>query len=76
MHLNRYCLRNFRRLENVEINLEEKETILVGANNAGKTSATAAFKLFVSGDLDFKIHDFSSSIIAEIDKFGAAVIEI
>ncbi|MGZ5619966.1 MAG: AAA family ATPase [Methylobacter sp.] len=48
MHLNRYCLRNFRRLEDVKINLEEKETIFVGANNAGKTSATAAFKLFVS----------------------------
>jgi len=74
MHLNRYCLRNFRRLEKVDINLEEKETIFVGANNAGKTSATAAFKLFVSGDQDFKIHDFSSSLIAEIDKFGATVI--
>jgi predicted ATP-dependent endonuclease of OLD family len=69
MHLNRYCLRNFRRLENVEINLEEKETIFVGANNAGKTSATAAFRLFVSNG-EFKIHDFSSPLISEIDKFG------
>ena len=75
MHLNRYCLRSFRRLENVGINLEKEETIFVGANNAGKTLATAVFKLFVSGDLDFKIHDFSSSLIAEIDKFGEAVIK-
>ena len=75
MHLNRYCLRNFRRLEDVKINLEEKETIFVGANNAGKTSATAAFKLFVSRDRDFKIHDFSSPLIADIDKFGEAVIK-
>lgn len=75
MHLNRYCLRNFRRLENVEINLEKKETIFVGANNAGKTSATAAFRLFVSNDRDFKIHDFSSPLIAEIDKFGKADIQ-
>lgn len=74
MHLNRYCLRNFRRLEDVKINLEEKETIFVGANNAGKTSATAAFKLFVSRDRDFKIHDFSSPLIAGIDKFGEAEI--
>lgn len=74
MHLNRYCLRNFRRLEKVEINLEETETIFVGANNAGKTSATAAFRLFVSRDRDFKIHDFSSPLIAEIDKFGEKVI--
>ena len=43
MYLNRYHLRNFRRLENIEINLEEKDTIFVGANNSGKTSATAAF---------------------------------
>ncbi|WP_052700197.1 ATP-dependent nuclease [Methylocucumis oryzae] len=70
MHLNRYCLRNFRRLEDVTINLEETETIFVGANNAGKTSATAAFRLFVSRDRGFKIHDFSSPLIAEIDKFG------
>jgi len=75
MHLNRYCLRNFRRLEDVKINLEEKETIFVGANNAGKTSATAAFKLFVSRDRDFKIHDFSSPLIADIDKFGEALIK-
>lgn len=75
MHLNRYCLRNFRRLEDVEINLEEKETIFVGANNVGKTSATAAFKLFVSRDRDFKIHDFSSPLITDIDKFGEALIK-
>jgi len=75
MHLNRYCLRNFRRLEDVEINLEEKDTIFVGANNAGKTSATAAFRLFVSRDRDFKIHDFSSPLIIEIDKFGESEIQ-
>jgi len=76
MHLNRYCLRSFRRLEEVEINLEEKETIFVGANNAGKTSATAAFKLFVSRDRDFKIHDFSSPLITDIDKFGEAEVKL
>lgn len=70
MHLNRYSLQNFRRLEKVEINLEKKETIFVGANNAGKTSATAAFRLFVSRDRVFKIHDFSATLIAQIDKFG------
>jgi len=54
----------------VEITLEEKETIFVGANNAGKTSATAAFRLFVSRDRAFNVHDFSAPLIAEIDKFG------
>jgi predicted ATP-dependent endonuclease of OLD family len=51
----RYCLRNFRRLEDVKISLEDSETIFVGANNSGKTSATAAFKIFVSRKSDFKI---------------------
>lgn len=69
MHLNRYCLRNFRRLENVEISLEGQETVFVGANNAGKTSATAAFKLFSQRN-DFKIHDFSANLIRTIDDFG------
>jgi predicted ATP-dependent endonuclease of OLD family len=70
MYLNRYCLRNFRRLENVNITLQDKETIFVGANNSGKTSATAAFRLFVSRNGDFKIHDFPSSLISQFDSFG------
>lgn len=69
MKLNKVCLKNFRRLENVEIDFEAKETLFVGPNNSGKTSATAAFKLFLK-TRDFKIHDFSSSRIIEIDKFG------
>ena len=75
MHLNRYCLRNFRRLENVEIHLEENETIFVGANNSGKTSATAAFKLFVSHSGDFKIYDFSSPLMSIFDNFGESDIQ-
>lgn len=70
MRLTRYSIRNFRRLENVEISLESSETIFVGANNAGKTSATAAFRNFVSGRLDFKIHDFPTELINEFDSFG------
>jgi predicted ATP-dependent endonuclease of OLD family len=70
MYLNRYRLRNFRRLENVNITLEDKETIFVGSNNSGKTSATAAFRLFVSRKGDFKIHDFPSGLISKFDSFG------
>lgn len=70
MHLNRYSIRNFRRLEDVEISLDPRETIFVGANNAGKTSATAAFRLFVSNRQDFKIHDFPTELINKFDQFG------
>ena len=69
MKLKKVCLRNFRRLEDVEIGFEEEETIFVGPNNSGKTSATTAFRLFLVRQ-DFKIHDFSVSKISEIDSFG------
>ncbi len=64
-------LRNFRRLENVEVGFEAKETVFVGPNNSGKTSATTAFRLFLVHP-DFKVHDFSVSRIADLDAFGVA----
>lgn len=64
-------LRSFRRLENVEVGFESEETVFVGPNNSGKTSATAAFRLFLVRP-DFKVHDFSVSRIADLDAFGVA----
>jgi len=69
MKIKKVNLRNFRRLEDVEIDFGEKETVFVGPNNSGKTSAASAFKIFLK-TLDFKIHDFSVSKIADLDKFG------
>lgn len=46
MKVSRVAIRNFRRLENVQIDIEEKESIFVGPNNSGKTSATAVFVAF------------------------------
>jgi putative ATP-dependent endonuclease of OLD family len=62
-------IRNFRRLERVAIDFEEKETVFVGSNNSGKTSATAAFHCFL-GRKDFRVHDFSVSQVSAIDSFG------
>jgi predicted ATP-dependent endonuclease of OLD family len=63
------AIRNFRRLERVVIGFEENETIFVGPNNSGKTSATAAFRCFL-GEKDFKVHDLSVSKVPAIDAFG------
>jgi putative ATP-dependent endonuclease of the OLD family len=71
MKISRINLKNFRRLENIEIGFEDTETVFVGPNNSGKTSATVAFKLFLARP-DFKIHDFSASKISEFDLFGAS----
>lgn len=69
MKIKKVNLRNFRRLEDVEIDFGEKETVFVGPNNSGKTSATSAFKIFLKNQ-DFKIHDFSVSKIAELNRYG------
>jgi putative ATP-dependent endonuclease of OLD family len=71
MKLSNISIRNFRRLESVAIDIEDKETIFVGPNNSGKTSATAIFRSFLGGR-DFKIHDFSVARIADFEKFAAS----
>lgn len=68
MRLKKITIRNFRRLENVAIDFEEKETIFVGPNNSGKTSATAIFRCFLHGR-GFKIHDFAVARMADFETF-------
>ena len=70
MKLGRICVRNFRRLKDVQVAFEPDETVFVGPNNSGKTSATAAVRSFL-GRREFKIHDLSASEIDRLDKFGA-----
>ncbi|MCF7532078.1 ATP-dependent nuclease [Pseudomonas petrae] len=70
MKVSGVAIRNFRRLENVQIEIEERESIFVGPNNSGKTSATAIFRCFLGGR-DFRIHDFSVARMADFDAFTA-----
>ncbi|RGP56554.1 ATP-dependent nuclease [Pseudomonas abyssi] len=70
MRVSSISIQNFRRLEKVQIDIEERESIFVGPNNSGKTSATAIFRCFLGGR-DFKIHDFSVARIADFDAFTA-----
>jgi len=71
MKLSNISIRNFRRLENVAIDIEDKETIFVGPNNSSKTSATAIFRCFLGGR-DFKVHDYSVARIADFEKFASS----
>lgn len=70
MKLTKAFIRNFRRLEEVEVDFEDSETVFVGPNNSGKTSATSIFRCFLSSR-DFKIHDFSIQRISEIDHYSS-----
>jgi len=69
MKLAKAVIRNFRRLEEAEVDFEKCETVFVGPNNSGKTSATSIFRCFLSSR-DFKIHDFSIQRISEIDHYS------
>lgn len=61
MHLHSYRLRNYRRLRDAHIELAPDISIFVGSNNSGKTSATQAIMMFLSGSKDrFTLFDFSS----------------
>ncbi|MBK7285071.1 MAG: AAA family ATPase [Sphingomonadales bacterium] len=59
-----------RRLESATTGIEKRETVFVGPNNSGKTSATAIFRCFL-GQRKFRVYDFSVARIAEFDAFGA-----
>lgn len=55
---------NFRLLENIDCNLEDDITLIVGKNNTGKTSFFEAIKLATSTDGKFIFEDFSQSSYA------------
>lgn len=73
MKLQAYRLRNYRRLRDVAIELDDKISIFVGANNSGKTSAAQGLYSMLRGDASaFELFDFSAVLWAEIDDIGNA----
>lgn len=70
MHISSLGFKNFRRLHDVQIDLADDLTLFVGANNSGKTSATHAIDLFLSGNKDkFTVNDFSASCWCDFENF-------
>ncbi|WP_353158790.1 AAA family ATPase [Myroides odoratus] len=58
MKINSIHLQNFRKLQSCAIDFSEKETIFVGANNSGKTTAMDALMIFLKTK-SFKTQDFT-----------------
>lgn len=54
-------LSQFRRLSKVQLDVNKKTTILVGANNSGKTSVLAALRHFLADGSPFGAFDISLS---------------
>lgn len=76
MHLSKIRLRNFRRLEDVKIDLDQDISIFVGANNSGKTSVAHAMNFFVNAARDrVSFHDISACRWGDIDSFQAGVVD-
>lgn len=61
MNINFIQIQNFRKLKDCKINLSKKETIFVGANNSGKTSATDALICFLDKSRKITVTDFTLS---------------
>lgn len=60
---------NFRKLKSCKIDFSEKETIFVGANNSGKTTAMDALMAFLKTK-KFKTQDFTLSNWKALNKAG------
>jgi len=60
----------FRRLGKVQLDIDEKTTILVGANNSGKTSVLAALRHFLSDSSAFGAFDISLSQWTKLRELG------
>lgn len=65
---------NFRKLLAVRIDLSDETTLLVGANNSGKTSAMLVLRyfLFPSGATKFCMNDFTLCHFSKINEIGSA----
>ena len=66
MNISRIHIENFRKLKSCRIDFGEKETIFVGANNSGKTSAKDALSVFLKRKENFKTQDFTITSWSEI----------
>ena len=66
-------IRNFRRLDAIRIDLSERKTLLVGANNSGKTSAITALRYFLIKQNAFSVFDIPLPLWASINKLGVAL---
>lgn len=79
MYLKSVQIKNFRSLKDVKVELDEKSTILLGENNAGKTSFLDAIRIALTrtnGKYSFEDYDYymDDSILSPKESEGIEVI--
>ncbi|MGB5116018.1 AAA family ATPase [Providencia alcalifaciens] len=62
----------FRRLGKIQLDVDPKTTILVGANNSGKTSILTALRHFLADGASFSAFDISISQWSKLRELGRA----
>ena len=72
MHIAFVEIQNFRKLKACRVEIAQQETIFVGANNSGKTSAMDALILFLKKDHRKKLAttDFTLSNWLSLNQLG------
>lgn len=70
MKIDSVQIRNFRKLKDCHIDFGDKETIFVGANNSGKTSATSAIVWFLKNTEKFTLKEFTAINWSLINELG------
>ena len=73
MKITSLVLKNYRRLVDVNLILDDKTTVLVGANNSGKTSCIGALHTFLKSPDNLKIRDISKKNWKQIQDLGNQV---
>lgn len=73
MKITSFVLKNYRRLADVTLVLDDKKTVLVGANNSGKTSCIGALHTFLKSPENLKVRDISKQNWKEIKNLGKRV---
>ncbi|MCP9290572.1 AAA family ATPase [Gracilimonas sediminicola] len=63
-------IENFRKLKSCRLSFSEKQTLFVGANNSGKTSAMDALISFLKDKNRFKTKDITLSNWSQINEIG------
>lgn len=70
------AIQNFRKLKSCHIDISDKETLLVGANNSGKTSAIDAMMFFLYGKNKISTTDLTISNWTDINHIGTSWIAL
>ena len=65
-------VKNFRKLFSTRIDFDQQQTLLVGANNSGKTSAMVALRKFLGSKNSIEINDVSLANWQKINSIGEA----